>query len=223
MKKNVLKMFLFAIVVNILLTACEKDVNLTKNDATPVAPQVLNTWPEGALTTGNDTVWHETPGIERIDSLLCVYYDSNSINLPDGYCPIVSVQSGGDSILIRKGVVLLFEGRDRTTAINELKNVEDIYAIEPVYKTNDNNNLIVATPRIQIMLNNISDTSLMFNLTDSLRLHFEYSGNESSPIIVFYTNHSLVNSIAASNIIADCGESYIKGIIPNMAITTLRD
>ncbi len=226
MKKNAIKMVVLAIVVSAMLSSCEKDTSLAKDYPMAINCANENIWPDGALAIGNDTTWRvgiqELHGLTRIDSLLCIYYDTNEIDLPNGFCSILPVQSGGGEVAVRRGVVVLFGDRSRSVAIEELKGIENVYAIEPVYG-DGGNSLIVATPRIQVMLNDISDTANLYNITDSLKLHYEFGGSGAAPIIILYTHYSLVNSIAASNIIVDNCSGYIKGIIPNMAITRLRD
>ena len=205
MKKTILRMALFAIVAGVVVSACSKDdVNAVK-DTPSVATQTSNSWPEGALQGGDDTyryIFDERIELNRIDSMLCVFYHPDSLplnNLPGGYCPVLPGHyhiSRTDSL---KGMFLLFENRNRSTAIEELKRIDGIVAIEPVYRT-ESGSLEVYGPGFSVqhfpghyeecrMIDNIAN-SLGYSLQDTLDTYRRYSGN-----------HSLVSSVAACNMV----------------------
>lgn len=212
-----------------MLSSCIKDdVNSTGKAIINVDQQMsAGNWPEGALIYGDDSFYYIDEGIqemERIDSMLCIYYTTNANlrELPEGYCTVLpeEVLLGNDSL---NGVVVLFEGRDRATAIEEMKDINGIFAIQPVYKRASGSGICVASPRIMVMVNNVSDTSFLFDYASQLGLRrIQVLPNEPAVmsngnyLCWFYVDHSLVNSVVAANMIYEEGNGRILWSYPDI-------
>lgn len=206
MKKTILSMAVLAIIVSVAVSACSKDDANAVKDTPRVVTQTNNGWPEGALTSGDDTYLYdvdERRDLNRIDSMLCVYYhygENPLNNLPSGYCPVLPVNfpiSQTDSL---KGMVVLFENRNRDTAIEELKRVEGILAIEPVYR--NGGSLELYGPGVQVMVSpgHEEEERIIESIANSLG----YSLQHSIPSYRLYVgNHPLVSAVAACNIIKE--------------------
>ena len=213
MKKNAIKMIVLAIMASAVLPACEKENSTSKISPMPVVQQTNIQWPANALTSGDDTYCYLIEGNRSflgdiVDTMLGIYYTSDHAidSLPEGFCTIwpVADQMGGNT----NGVIVLFEGRDRLTAISELKNIDGIYAIQPVYS---NNHLVVATPLINVFIENVNDTSYFINVADSLLLKrimvpsVNSMTQHSGWMLRFYVDHSYMNSVATANKIYELG------------------
>lgn len=199
-------MAVLAIIVSVAVSACSKDDANAVKDTPRVVTQTNNSWPEGALMSGDDTYLYdvdERRDLNRIDSMLCVYYhygDNPLNNLPSGYCPILPVNFPINQTDSLQGMVLLFENRSRVTAIEELKRIEGILAIESVYRYGGR--LEFYGPGVQIM--HFPGHEVEDSIIDGIANSLGYSLQYSIPSYRLYVgNHPMVNSVAACNIIKE--------------------
>lgn len=213
MKKIVFTKAILAIVGCLILISCEKDGMESINKSSYViVPTEDRVWPEMALSEGDDSYQYHYSGsavpLNRIDTMLSVYFSPSYTieNLPSHYCVILPVRTDwikADS----KGAVVLFEGVSREEAIEELKGVSGVFAVNPVYEQDaENYNIAVPSPHVNVILRNFEDTTVLFRLADSLCLIRKpittpSDWPESGTIYDFVTDHSLVNSVVAANII----------------------
>lgn len=226
MKRTILKVAMLAIIVGALVSACGKDEDDTPRNGTPTIENPSR-WPEGARLTGGDScITWTSSNIERIawriDSLLCIYYH-NDIVLPDGFCAVlpISVAVGftntGSYDYGDRAAVVIFKG-NREDAINKLKQVDGIYAINPVYR-NVREWLIVPSAIINAKLllsdeEQVSDENMnqLMSIAEDLRLRLIYSDTGAYWIdLTFLTEYSMVNSVVATDIIeTGCNVHYIS-------------
>ena len=238
MKKTFFEIAMLALIVSTIMSACGKDDlgNTAKDNPIATHPSTERTWPANALMTDLDTFLYDAMGnqvsMHRSDVMLAVYYTSNTVlsNLPNGFCPVMPVEQsinagpGMPNIQSIKGLVVLFEGIDRTAAINQLKNIEGVYAIEPVYGDGDIS--FVPTPRFQVILNSVEDTVFLFNIADSLAVsripvspdhEFMYGADSANIWCSFFCDHSLVNSVTAANKIWEAGNGRVITVLYDAA------
>ena len=213
---------LLASVACAMFSACRKDDVETIKES-PVTPQVPpRTWPAGALMSGDDTYDYGNYDTEHymirrdldcVESMLCIYFpDNTAINelLPSGFSTVLPIGSSIWHLPNTKGVITVFSGMDRNTAINQLKSIEQVIAIEPVY--NWKGKQVASTPYVQVWLKNPKDDGkALLELADSLHYtlcdrntFFDYQ------IFEFISDHPLVNSVVASNTIYELlGSDYV--------------
>lgn len=230
-------MAIFAVVASAVMAACGKDEADGTVKGDPIVPPSATTertWPANALMTEIDTFYspyyNQVIPLDRSSSMLAIYYNSSAVinNLPSVFCPVMPLQQNiygrpgeADHVQIH-GLVVLFENIGRAEAINRLKSIDGIYAIQPVY----GETVMVPSPMLDVTLNSPSDTLFLFDIADSLGLSrrpiapgHRYVYNEDSTTIMcgFFCDHALVNSITAGNIIAEEGDSRVLVITPYFA------
>ena len=213
---------LLALVACAIVSACRKDDVETIKES-PVTPQTNpRTWPNGALESGDDTYDYgdvkyypeqdttmiKRRDLDRIETMLNVYFNTEAnINdlLPSGFSPVLPMNFNW-YVPGTKGSIVVFSGMDRKKAIQQLKAINEVFAIEPVY--NWRNRQEAAIPLVQvILLNPKEDANLLFNIADSLHLVFTRTTPAFGPmgsiteLYEFIADHSLVNSVVAANII----------------------
>lgn len=217
---------LLALVACAMVSACRKDdVGTIKENPVQVDQPNPGIWPVEALVSGDDTYdygdarYHndidtfliQRRELDRVESMLCVFYPSNiDINslLPSGFSTVLPMDFSY-YLPGTKGVITVFSGMDRSAAINQLKEIEEIFAIQPVYNWYDR--LSAATPHVSVVLQNEKYEKELLVIADSLHLVF----NRKEPFIdkqlfEFVIDHSLVNSVVAANTIYESlGKDYI--------------
>ena len=219
---------MLAIVACAMVSACSKDnVETTKESPVQVAQAINRTWPVDALMYGDDTYdygdanYHsdidsfliQRRDLNRVESMLCIFFPSNiDINslLPLGFSTVLPIDDTIWCLPNSKGVITVFSGMDRTTAINQIKGIDDVFAIEPVYNWQEKQ--VAATPYVHVMLNYTKDDGkALLELADSLHLTLcKQSSFLDKQVYEFIADHSLVNSVVAANIIYELlGTDYI--------------
>lgn len=219
MKKTVLSMAVLAIIVSVAVSACNKDDANAVKDTPRVVTQTNNSWPEGALTSGDDTyryIFDERIELNRIDSMFCLFYHPDALsinNLPDGYCAVLPVKNTINGTDILKGMVVLFGNRNRATAIEELKKIEGIWAIQPVYRF-ETGSIEVYGPgfHVQHYPGHDEECRMIDNIANSLGYSLRY---EDDVCRTYYGDHPLVNSVAACNII------YESRVLDSLSVTPI--
>lgn len=217
---------LLALVACAMVSACRKDdVETIKENPVPPTPQTPSqTWPAGALMSGDDTydygnhdsehnIYMIRRDLDRVESMLCIFFhDNTDINalLPSGFSTVLPIDDTIWCLPNSKGVITVFSGMDRTTAINQIKGIDDVFAIEPVYNWQEKQ--VAATPYVHVMLNYTKDDGkALLELADSLHLTLcKQSSFLDKQVYEFIADHSLVNSVVAANIIYELlGTDYI--------------
>lgn len=217
---------LLALVACAMVSACSKDnVETTKENPVPPTPQTPSqTWPAGALMSGDDTydygnhdsehnIYMIRRDLDRVESMLCIFFhDNTDINalLPSGFSTVLPISGPLWQLPNTQGVMIVFSGMDRETAIEQLKSIEQIFAIEPVYNWNEKQ--LAANPYITVWLKNPKDDGkALLELADSL--HYTLCNRNTffdNQIFEFISDHPLVNSVVASNTIYELlGSDYV--------------
>lgn len=208
MKRIFLKIAMLVFVASMITIACGKDEVSNTAKTTPTTTQSL--WPAGALTTGNDTYYYyhdeQTP-LNREESILYICFASsfNLDSLPQGYTVLIhtTVRSIIPEIPDAAGAIILFD-RNRATAIEELKGIPEIFAIEPVYRRDDK--LVGSSSKFMVLLDSNEDPARLMRFADSIHCTGGILvGSPIDTIYQFQMNHSLINSVAACNLIYEMG------------------
>lgn len=226
MKKTVLSMALFAIIVGVVVSACSKDDANTVKNTPMVVMQTSSGWPEGALTRGDDTYYYKYDGqritVERVDSMLSIKCYAGDIldQLPNNFvvlkseaCARLNSNTNG-----RKALVL-FSDMDRSTAIEELKRVDGIYCIEPVYRDLSTGEIKEALGRVALRVSCPEDTVVIRRFADSIHCEVyttqdvwqwaqQFPDYDYGSIpVVLWMEHSVVNSVVAGNMLVESGRA----------------
>lgn len=221
---------LLALVACAMVSACRKDdVETIKENPVQVDQPNPGVWPIEALVSGDDTYdygdaqYHnyidtfliQRRELDRVESMLCVFYPSNiDINslLPSGFSTVLPMDFSY-YLPGKKGVIIVFSGMDRSTAINQLKGINDFFAIQPVYNWYDR--LMAATPHVSVILQNKKYEKELLVIADSLHLvYYKQEPFIDKELYEFVIDHSLVNSVVAANTIYESlGKDYIYGSV----------
>lgn len=230
MKKTIIKLAAFATVACAAFSACTKDDTSISTKDNPIETSgEQRVWSSDALTNENDRYCYNYRNkqlirydLEYQENMLSIYYPSNFSleNLPDVFCPIMHLESS-NYIMDQnsEGMVVMFENMDRDSAISILKGFNDIYAILPVYKEFINTSPLSiepAGPAIFVLVQELSDTSRIINLANSLQLKRIYNliAGVGDASLLFTVDHSPVNSVTAANYIQEAGSGHVVASMP---------
>lgn len=195
----------------VMLSSCTKEESDSLVNNTPTDASL---WPEGALMTDGDDYYYmgnQRQELNRSESMLYICFSPASYinNLPNNFAVLYPIEtSRPDS----KGAVVLFSGIDRQTAIEQLKGHNAIYAIEPVYYSSDSAVITPSSSKFYAHVQSLSDTIALHEFADSIHCEidctlFHLAWDMGKYIIVFQMDHSLVNSVAASNFLYETGRA----------------